>query len=102
MREMLTGGDLTIDRRHLAELTMLIRPARLMEPDRGYGAFLAQLEDCLGRHPGARIVANAGGLNPGGWPRGARRWPSGSAIRDAVARRVRPRGPRPGLGFGTR
>jgi Acyclic terpene utilisation family protein AtuA len=71
MREMLTGGDvdyLTGD--YLAELTMLILGRdRMKHPDRGYAkTFLTQLEDCLGEasNRGVRIVANAGGLNPGG------------------------------------
>jgi Acyclic terpene utilisation family protein AtuA len=71
MREMLTGGDvdyLTGD--YLAELTMLILGRdRTKHPERGYAkTFLTQLEDCLGeaRDRGVRIVANAGGLNPGG------------------------------------
>src|ERR1700757_3774072 len=74
MREMLTGGlddpvdYLTGD--YLAELTMLILGRdRMKHPDRGYAkTFLTQLEDCLGEasNRGVRIVANAGGLNPGG------------------------------------
>ncbi|ORW27532.1 exopolyphosphatase [Mycobacterium paraense] len=71
MREMLTGGDvdyLTGD--YLAELTMLILGRdRMKHPERGYAkTFLTQLEDCLGEahDRGVRIVANAGGLNPGG------------------------------------
>ena len=74
MREMLTGGAagpvdyLTGD--YLAELTMLILGRdRMKNPERGYAkTFLTQLEDCLGeaRDRGIRIVANAGGLNPGG------------------------------------
>lgn len=71
MREMLTGGEvdyLTGD--YLAELTMLILGRdKMKHPERGYAkTFLTQLEDCLGeaRDRGARIVANAGGLNPSG------------------------------------
>src|ERR1700758_5730449 len=74
MREMLTGGSddpvdyLTGD--YLAELTMLILGRdRMKHPERGYAkTFLTQLEECLGlaSDRGVRIVANAGGLNPGG------------------------------------
>ena len=71
MREMLTGGDLDyLTGDYLAELTMLILARdRAKSPDRGYAkTFLVQLEECLGTalDRGVRIVANAGGLNPGG------------------------------------
>ena len=71
MREMLTGGDLDyLTGDYLAELTMLILARdRAKSPDRGYAkTFLTQLEECLGTalDRGVRIVANAGGLNPGG------------------------------------
>src|SRR4029078_5826998 len=71
MREMLTGGDLDyLTGDYLAELTMLILARdRAKSPDRGYAkTFLIQLEECLGTalDRGVRIVANAGGLNPGG------------------------------------
>ncbi|MDT5289936.1 MAG: hypothetical protein QOF88_4825 [Mycobacterium sp.] len=71
MREMLTGGDLDyVTGDYLAELTMLILARdRAKSPDRGYAkTFLTQLEECLGTalDKGVRIVANAGGLNPGG------------------------------------
>ena len=71
MREMLTGGDLDyLTGDYLAELTMLILARdRAKSSDRGYAkTFLVQLEECLGTalDRGVRIVANAGGLNPGG------------------------------------
>ncbi|WP_336246791.1 acyclic terpene utilization AtuA family protein [Streptomyces cupreus] len=71
MREMLTGGELDVlTGDYLAELTMLILGRdRLKDPGAGYArTFLRQLEECLGlaHERGVRIVANAGGLNPGG------------------------------------
>ncbi|MFI6687304.1 acyclic terpene utilization AtuA family protein [Streptomyces sp. NPDC050485] len=71
MREMLTGGPLDVlTGDYLAELTLLILGRdRLRDPRLGYAkTFLRQLEECLGlaRERGVRIVANAGGLNPGG------------------------------------
>ncbi|MEU3738391.1 acyclic terpene utilization AtuA family protein [Streptomyces sp. NPDC032198] len=71
MREMLTGGPLDVlTGDYLAELTMLILGRdRLKDPARGYAkTFLRQLEECLGlaQERGVKIVANAGGLNPGG------------------------------------
>lgn len=71
MRDMLTGGPLDVlTGDYLAELTMLILGRdRLKDPARGYAkTFLRQLEECLGlaKERGVRIVANAGGLNPGG------------------------------------
>ncbi|MFJ8020653.1 acyclic terpene utilization AtuA family protein [Streptomyces sp. NPDC096311] len=71
MREMLTGGPLDVlTGDYLAELTMLILGRdRLKNPSGGYArTFLGQLEECLGlaHERGVRIVANAGGLNPGG------------------------------------
>ncbi|WP_338672061.1 acyclic terpene utilization AtuA family protein [Streptomyces sp. SCSIO 30461] len=71
VREMLTGGELDIlTGDYLAELTMLILGRdRMKDPGLGYAkTFLRQLEDGLGlaRERGVRIVANAGGLNPGG------------------------------------
>jgi hypothetical protein len=71
MREMLIGGELDyVTGDYLAELTMLILARdRVKSPDRGYAkTFLTQLEECLGTalDKGARIVANAGGLNPAG------------------------------------
>lgn len=71
MREMLTGGELDyLTGDYLAELTMLILGRdKMKNPERGYAkTFLIQLEDCLGlaHDRGVRIVANAGGLNPGG------------------------------------
>lgn len=71
MREMLTGGDLDyLTGDYLAELTMLILARdRAKNADRGYAkTFLRQLEESLGLALDKRvkIVANAGGLNPGG------------------------------------
>ena len=71
MREMLEGGELDyLTGDYLAELTMLILGRdRMKDPNRGYAkTFLRQAEDCLGLalDKGVRIVANAGGLNPGG------------------------------------
>jgi hypothetical protein len=71
MREMLEGGQLDVlTGDYLAELTMLILGRdRLRDPSLGYArTFLRQLEDCLGLalDKGVAIVANAGGLNPGG------------------------------------
>ncbi|MET9515478.1 acyclic terpene utilization AtuA family protein [Streptomyces sp. NPDC002994] len=70
MREMLTGGELDVlTGDYLAELTMLILGRdRLKDPRLGYAkTFLRQLEENLGHahERGVRIVANAGGLNPG-------------------------------------
>ncbi len=71
MREMLEGGPLDVlTGDYLAELTMLILGRdRLKDVSTGYAkTFLTQLEDCLGLalDKRVRIVANAGGLNPGG------------------------------------
>lgn len=71
MRDMLTDGPLDVlTGDYLAELTMLILGRdRLKDPARGYAkTFLRQLEECLGlaKERGVKIVANAGGLNPGG------------------------------------
>jgi hypothetical protein len=70
-REMVEGGDIDVlcgD--YLAELTMLIlAKAQAKDPSAGYAkTFLTQVEDVLGSclEKGIRIVANAGGLNPGG------------------------------------
>ncbi|MET9511083.1 acyclic terpene utilization AtuA family protein [Streptomyces flavidovirens] len=70
MTEMLTGGELDVlTGDYLAELTMLILGRdRLKDPGLGYAkTFLRQLEQNLGHvhERGVRIVANAGGLNPG-------------------------------------
>ena len=70
MREMLEGGELDyLTGDYLAELTMLILARdRAKNPDLGYAkTFLRQLEDSLGLalDKGVKIVANAGGLNPG-------------------------------------
>src|ERR1700748_2905482 len=72
-REMLAGPIDVLTGDYLAELTMLILwKARQKDPSRGYATtFLQQmrdvLADCLDR--GIKIVANAGGLNPGGLAR---------------------------------
>lgn len=71
MRDMLTGGPLDVlTGDYLAELTMLILGRdRAKDPSAGYArTFLRQLEESLGLalDKGVRIVANAGGLNPGG------------------------------------
>src|SRR5262249_37570205 len=71
MREMLEGGPLDyLTGDYLAELTMLILGRdRLRDPSLGYAkTFLRQLTDCLEliRQSGAKIVVNAGGLNPAG------------------------------------
>jgi Acyclic terpene utilisation family protein AtuA len=70
-REMVDGGPidfLTGD--WLAELTMLIlAKGRRRDPSLGYArTFLQQMEDVLGTcmDRGIKVVANAGGLNPGG------------------------------------
>ncbi|MBI5738978.1 MAG: DUF1446 domain-containing protein [Mycolicibacterium neoaurum] len=70
MREMLEGGELDyLTGDYLAELTMLILARdRARDPGLGYAkTFLRQLEDTLGLavDKGVKIVANAGGLNPG-------------------------------------
>jgi len=70
MREMLEGGELDyLTGDYLAELTMLILARdRAKNPGLGYAkTFLRQLEDTLGLalDQGVKIVANAGGLNPG-------------------------------------
>jgi hypothetical protein len=71
MREMLDGGELDVlTGDYLAELTMLLLwRTQSKDPTRGYATtFVRQLEECLGIawERGVKIVANAGGLNPGG------------------------------------
>ena len=71
MYEQLAGGDIDVlTGDYLAELTMLILGRdRLKDPSLGYAkTFLRQLESTLGiaLDKGVKIVANAGGLNPGG------------------------------------
>jgi hypothetical protein len=71
MYEQLAGGDIDVlTGDYLAELTMLILARdRLKDPSLGYAkTFLRQLESTLGiaLDKGVKIVANAGGLNPGG------------------------------------
>ena len=69
-REMLAGPIDVLTGDYLAELTMLILwKARRKDPGLGYATtFLAQMEDVLGTclDRGVKVVANAGGLNPGG------------------------------------
>ena len=70
-REMLEGGPIDVlTGEYLAELTMLILwKARQRDNSVGYATtFLRQMEDVLGLALESRvkIVANAGGLNPGG------------------------------------
>jgi hypothetical protein len=73
-QEMVEGGDLDVlTGDYLAELTLyLMHKARLKDPDAGYATtFLTQLETVLGTclDRGIKVVANAGGLNPGGLAR---------------------------------
>jgi Acyclic terpene utilisation family protein AtuA len=69
-REMLSGPIDVLTGDYLAELTMLILwKARRKDPGLGYATtFLRQMEDVLGTclERGIKVVANAGGLNPGG------------------------------------
>lgn len=70
-REMLEGGPIDVlTGEYLAELTMLILwRARQKDPAAGYATtFLRQMEDVAGLalERGVKIIANAGGLNPGG------------------------------------
>jgi hypothetical protein len=90
MREMLDGGELDVlTGDYLAELTMLLLwRIRSKDPDRGYAAtFIRQLEDCLGDawERGVKIVANAGGLNPGGCAAAVREIANRLGIRVNVA-----------------
>ncbi|HTK64131.1 MAG TPA: acyclic terpene utilization AtuA family protein [Pseudonocardia sp.] len=71
MAEMLGSGELDVlTGDYLAELTMLILGRdRARDPELGYAkTFLVQLEQCLGTalDAGVALVANGGGLNPGG------------------------------------
>src|SRR5213592_4799946 len=71
VREMLEGGELDVlTGDYLAELTMLILGRdQLKDPSAGYAkTFLRQATENLrlAHDRGVRIVANAGGLNPGG------------------------------------
>jgi hypothetical protein len=70
-REVVEGGPIDVlTGDYLAELTMLILwKARQKDPSAGYAkTFLTQMEQVLGTclDRGIRVVANAGGLNPGG------------------------------------
>jgi len=85
MREMLEGGPLDVlTGDYLAELTMLILGKDTMrEPETGYAkTFLRQAQDCLGLalEKGVRIVANAGGLNPGGLAEALEKLGTGASI----------------------
>ncbi len=89
-KEMLEGGEvdfLTGD--YLAELTMLIlHKARAKSPDTGYAVtFLRQMEQILGPalDRGVRIVANAGGLNPGGMAEALRKQAAELGLRAHIA-----------------
>ena len=71
MREMLEGAELDyLTGDYLAELTMLILGKdQLKDPSLGYArTFVTQVADslALALEKNVRIVANAGGLNPGG------------------------------------
>jgi hypothetical protein len=71
MREVIEGGPVdVVTGDYLAELTMLILwKSRRKDPSAGYAkTFLVQLEEVLGTvlDRGIKVVANAGGLNPGG------------------------------------
>jgi hypothetical protein len=81
-REMVEGGPIDVlTGDYLAELTMLIlAKAQAKDPAAGYAkTFLTQVEQVLGTclERGIRIVANAGGLNPGG---------CAAAVREIAAR----------------
>ena len=69
-REMLAGPIDVLTGDYLAELTMLILwKARRKDESLGYATtFLRQMQDVLGTclERGIKVVANAGGLNPGG------------------------------------
>jgi hypothetical protein len=70
-RELLESGRIDVlTGDYLAELTMLLLArARAKDPAAGYATtFLRQMEDVLGLalERGVKVVANAGGLNPGG------------------------------------
>ncbi|RHW28513.1 DUF1446 domain-containing protein [Nocardioides immobilis] len=70
-RDMVEGGPIDVlTGDYLAELTMLILwKARQKDPAAGYAkTFLTQMEQVLGTclDRGIKVVANAGGLNPGG------------------------------------
>jgi hypothetical protein len=70
-REMVEGGPIDVlTGDYLAELTMLILwKTRTRDPTKGYATtFLAQMEEVLATcvERGIKVVANAGGLNPGG------------------------------------
>src|SRR4051812_7053523 len=69
--EMVRGGPIDVlTGDYLAELTMaILHRQRAKAPHRGYAStFLTQMEHVLGEciDRGIRVVANAGGLNPGG------------------------------------
>lgn len=69
--ETVAGGEIDVlTGDYLAELTMyILHKSRRRDPDAGYATtFLTQMEHVLGTclDRGIRVVANAGGLNPGG------------------------------------
>jgi hypothetical protein len=69
--EMVEGGPIDVlTGDYLAELTMaILLRQRMRDPSVGYAkSFLSQMESVLGTclERGIRVVANAGGLNPGG------------------------------------
>ena len=70
-REMVEGGHIDVlTGDYLAELTMaLLFRMKSKSPDRGFAVpFLKQMEEVMGTclERGIKVVANAGGLNPGG------------------------------------
>ncbi|HZZ97130.1 MAG TPA: acyclic terpene utilization AtuA family protein [Jatrophihabitantaceae bacterium] len=107
MHDMLTGGPLDVlTGDYLAELTMLILARdRLRDDTLGYAkTFLRQLENSLGTalERGVRVVANAGGLNPGGLAAAVRRLAEELGLDVTVAHvegdDLRPRAAELGLG----
>lgn len=89
-REMVDGGPIDVlTGDYLAELTMLIlAKAKLKNPATGYATtFLTQVEQVLGTclDRGIKIVANAGGLNPGGLAAAVREIAGKLGLRACVA-----------------
>ena len=85
-REMVEGGPIDVlTGDWLAELTMLILwKGCQRDPSKGWAhTFLTQMEEVLGTciDRGIKVVTNAGGLNPPGWPTRCGRWPTGSGSR---------------------
>ncbi len=90
MREVVTGGPVdVVTGDYLAELTMLILGRdRMRDASLGYAkTFVRQLEDCLGEvlERGVKVVANAGGLNPGGLVAALREVAGGLGLDPAIA-----------------